>query len=128
MQFPKHIQDQLTQLASTTTWARNPTHSHLTDLSPMRHRAWVRKASAGRKRAKGGLNVTDIPGRLAAAQADSVARLFDQGTGRWKDLLLHFLERASNGAPYGKDLLLSTIPTKAIQKAPKGVSTAIINQ
>ena len=89
-------------------------------LSPGRFRPWIRKNAAGRKKSKGGISLPDIPARLAAAQADSVCRLFDNGTGRWKEVLLHFLSRASRGAPYGKELLLSSIPEEAILKALPG--------
>jgi exonuclease III len=120
LKFPKQVTAQLTTLANSTIWSKEPRHVPLQPLSPRRWRPWIRKSAAGRRRALGGLNVVDIRSRVAAAQADSVVRLFDQGTGRWKELLLHFLSRASSGAPYGKDLLLSTIPISAIRKALSG--------
>ena len=120
LKFPKHITTQLTTLASRTIWAKEPHHDALRTPSPGRWKPWIRRGAAGRRRGLGGLGVVDIRSRVAAAQADSLVRLFDHGTGRWKELLLHFLSRASRGAPYGRDLLLSTIPTSAIQKALSG--------
>ena len=120
LQFPAHVTAQLTALASKTIWTKNPHHNPLRTPSPGRQKPWIKQSAAGRRRAQGGLGVVDIRGRVAAAQADSVARLFDHGTGRWKELLLHFLSRASRGAPYGRDLLLSTVPTSALQKALSG--------
>ena len=107
-------------MASRTIWAKEPHHDALRTPSPGRWKPWIRRSAAGRRRGRGGLGVVDIRSRVAAAQADSLVRLFDHGTGRWKELLLHFLSRASRGAPYGRDLLLSTIPTSAIQKALSG--------
>jgi len=120
LQFPKQVTDQLTTLANRTIWARNPHHNTMRTPSPGRWKPWVKRSAAGRRRGLGGLGVVDIGGRIAAAQADSVARLFDHGTGRWKEVLLNFLSRASSGAPYGRDLLLSTIPISAVQKALSG--------
>ena len=120
LEFPKQVITQLTTLADTTIWAKEPRHDPLRTPSPGRWKHWIRKSAAGRKRSQGGLGIVDIPSRIAAAQALTIVRLFDHSTGRWKELLLHFLSRASRGAPYGRDLLLSTIPTSAIQRALSG--------
>ena len=120
LRFPKHITTQLTTLASKTIWAKDPRHDTLRTPSPGRWKPWIRRGAAGRRKALGGLGVVDIRSKVAAAQADSVVRLFDHGTGRWKEVLLHLLSRASRGAPYGRDLLLSLVPTSAIQRALSG--------